>query len=119
MPRKVSLPPMIFRIESLSDGREIIDETFVSDIGEHETLPMKQGPNPPRVMKSSNEIIAEIARAKADHAAKALELIVEALSPKPKPVQPQAPIVEGMRPIGKLGRDRAIYIPADPIRRGR
>lgn len=116
MPRKVGPLPPVLRIESLSTGHEIRPGSFMTDIGECETLPMVQDQRPVRVMRSGNEILNEIKQRKI--AAKRELLVTVGILPKPK-VEPKpiAPVIPGMRPIGKLGDSRALYIPLPPWRR--
>lgn len=118
MPRKVSLPPAILKVESLSDGREIRPKSFVEDFPEGRELPVKPDPTPARVMQSGNELLDARKRAKLAAQLNMLKAvgIVEDDRPKPppKPVIPEKP---GMRAIGKLGDDRVIYVPLPPYRR--
>jgi hypothetical protein len=118
MPRKVGPPPLVLRIESLSDGREIRPETFVSDFGEHETLPVKPDPRPARVMRSGDEILNEIKQRKIDAGVNMLKAIgiIPDDRPKPEP-KPKPPEVKGQRAIARLGDSFAIMFISDPIRR--
>jgi hypothetical protein len=102
MPRKVGLPPTIFKIESLSTGREIRPGSAGLDDFTGQPIDRVQDDSPIRELPDAQELQDERNRAKRAAAKALLELV------KPKPVM-VAPKVEGMRPIGKLG-ERVIYV---------
>jgi hypothetical protein len=58
MPRKPGLPVVMFKIEGLSDGREIRPATFPDDFS-GQVLPVIQDARPARKLKSGNELTAE------------------------------------------------------------
>ncbi len=124
MPRKVKPFPQILFTQALSTGRLIKPRYIVSDLpdenGEYPVTMVPQDDRPVRELPSGDELIT---RAKSKKIAAQMNMlkalgIVEDDRPKPIP-KPVAPAIPGMRQVGKLGAARALYIPADPIRRGR
>lgn len=119
MPRKPALPPMIYRVEGMSDGRELRPRAFIDDFT-GEAMPVVQDDRPTRVLPSGQELRdahnrAETARKVAVIARHAPHL----LGIKPKPML-TAPYVPGMRPIRTItvnGKSVAVYVKLDPIRR--
>lgn len=121
MPRKPSLPPSILRVESLSDGRAIRPLFVENDLKSGELIPVKQDDSPPRVMKSGNELLAELAQVEAKASAANHKLALDTLFPdrvQSKPSRSIVPAIPGMRPTTKLGDKLMIYTEANPIRRG-
>lgn len=118
MPRATKLPPPILRIESLSTGREMRPESFVDDFT-GEALPMVQDDSPVRPPMDANEFDRARHRAKAEAQAEILRKagIIKS-EPEPRLVTPTIP---GMRPVAQLesrGKALAVYMPANPLRRG-
>lgn len=109
MPRKVKSGPPILKIEGLSDGREIRDETFICDLT-GEVKPVVQDMKPVRVMKSAQEVTNEINKAKREFFDKVLHA---SLLAKAKPVE-LVPI--GKRKIAELN-GMAVLVPRKPWRR--
>lgn len=116
MPRKVSQPPPITKIESLSTGKRL---DLVSDFPDKQEIPHEYaGPLP-----SSEDILRARNRVETNEQLLMLQLLgvptpgMPDLRPKPKPSEPKAPRINGMRQVGKLGEGRALYIPLPPYRR--
>lgn len=116
MPRKVSQPPPILAIQSLSTGKRL---DLVSDFPDKQEIPHEYaGPLP-----SSEDILRARNRLETNEQLLILQLLgvptpgMPDLRPKPKPPKPKAPEIKGQRAIAKLGDKLVIMFKSDPIRR--
>ena len=108
MPRKVSQPPPILAIQSLSTGKRL---DLVDDFTREEISHKHAGPLP-----SGNELLRAKREAEVEEQRKLLQHVGILPKPKAEP-KPSVPTIPGMRPVGKLGDNRALYVPLPPWRR--
>jgi hypothetical protein len=113
MPRKVGPPPVIFKVELLSTGREYRpNDVGVDDFGD-QRIERVQDNSPARELPDAQELQDAANRAKRADKRKLAELLFPTKPAEPKLV-PKA--IPGMRPVGELA-GHAIYVPKAPWRR--